>query len=65
MATKKKSSKKVAYKDFEAAKEVTPFMSFMVTEQTIYWSILLVLILGLSFWVLTINNQVNDILSQL
>ena len=70
MATKKKvTTKKTAakktkknYKSFELSKETTPFLTFLITEQTIYWSILLMLILALAIWVLNIQISISTIL---
>lgn len=68
-ATKKKVAvkkvKKVApLKSFRLSKEPTPFVSFRVTDQTIYWSILLILILILALWVLQLQINLSDILNQ-
>ena len=48
MATAKKSSKKgknTQLKSFKVCPENTPFMTLKVTDQTIYWSILLIIVL--------------------
>ncbi len=78
-ATAKKSVKKVAarkapvaskvkkpvYKSFRLSTESTPFLQFLITEQTIYWSILLVLILGLGIWVLNLQMNITNILESI
>jgi hypothetical protein len=69
-ATKKKVAtkkiKKVApLKSFRLSKEPTPFVSFRVTDQTVYWSILLILILILALWVLQIQINISDVLNQI
>jgi len=61
-ATPKKSAK---MESFKLAKEPTPFVSFRVTEQTIYWSILLILILVLALWILQLQVDVSDILDNI
>jgi hypothetical protein len=67
MATaKKKVSKKSAeLKSFEIGKESKPFMTFRVTDQTIYWSILFIYILVLSIWVLNIQLDTMHILDSI
>jgi len=69
-ATKKKvapkRAKKVApLKSFKLSKEPTSFVSFRITDQTVYWSILLILILILALWVLQLQINLSDILSQI
>jgi hypothetical protein len=78
MATAKKATKKKIVKaaprkikkvaplrSFKVSKESVPFVSFRVTDQTIYWSILLILILILALWVLQIQINISDVLSQI
>jgi len=58
MATSKKhhqNHKKQPYESFRVCKEPHPFLTFLFTEQTIYWSFLLFLILLLALWVLKIQ----------
>lgn len=68
-ATKRKTApkkvKRVApLKSFKLCKETAPFVSFRVTDQTVYWSILLILILILDLWVLRIQINISDVLYQ-
>jgi type VI protein secretion system component VasF len=69
MATAKKSSRKskkaIKLESFKVSKEPTPFMSFKITRQTIYWLILLVLIVALSLWVLSIQINTSNILDSI
>ncbi len=78
MATAKKTTKKVAVKkssprkaktpkleSFKVAKDTKPFVSYRITEQTVYWSILLILILILSLWVLNIQINISDLLDSI
>ena len=63
--TVKKSSpkkKNEEYKTFAIQPEKHPFMSFHVSDQTIYWAILLLYIMGLSLWVLNIQIDTCRIL---
>jgi len=61
MATvKKRTSKKSAkMESFKLSKSKTPFVSFKITKQTIYWAVLLTLIFILFIWVL--NIQIDTI----
>ncbi|MFA5996812.1 MAG: hypothetical protein WC790_03830 [Candidatus Paceibacterota bacterium] len=66
MATSKKSSKKTArkapkpiHRSFRVSREPAPFLSFYLTEQTIYWAFLLVMTLLLALWVL--DTQLNTV----
>ncbi len=57
MATAKKrsSSKSTALRSFKIVKVDRPFMTFQITEQTVYWVVLLALIAILFMWVLNIQ----------
>lgn len=61
MPSSKKSSKKSArsnkMQSFEVCKEPNPFLTFYPTEQTVYWTFLLIVIFVLALWVL--NIQIN------
>jgi hypothetical protein len=72
MATAKKAKKRKAaprkarvapLRSFKVSKETAPFVSFRITDQTVYWSILLILILILALWVLQIQINISDILN--
>ena len=74
MATAKKSTKKKAVprkakvaplRSFKVCKEPTPFVTFRITDQTVYWSILLIFILVLALWVLQIQINISDVLNQI
>ena len=62
----KKSPKKKAYqkkmKSFKMSRETMPFMTFRVTDQTIYWTVLLLLIVVLFVWVLRIQIDIATLL---
>ena len=67
--TAKKSSpkvpKKIKQESFKVSKEVSPFVSLRITDQTVYWSILLILILVLALWILQIQLNISDILDSI
>jgi hypothetical protein len=74
MATAKKTTKKkvaprkakvAKLRSFKLSKETTPFVSFRITDQTVYWSILLILILVLALWVLQLQINISDVLDKI
>ena len=73
VTTRKKSVKKsspkkvknVSLKSFKISPETAPFISFRITDQTVYWSILLILILGLALWILKIQVDISNILDSI
>lgn len=57
--TKRKSSpKKAAVQSFRVSPDTRPFLSFQITKQTVYWAILLGVILILFLWVLNIQLDI-------
>lgn len=60
-----KKAKKTPLKSFAIQKEQVPFMTFRVTDQTVYWSVLFILILILSLWVLNIQLNISDIINNI
>lgn len=53
-----------AAKSFRVAEPEQPFMTFRVTRQTIYWTILAIAVLLLGLWVIDINDRVQMIYDQ-
>ena len=49
---------------FRPTKETTPFMTFQLTKQSLYWLILSVLVLGLGTWVMYLNIKIQNIYDQ-
>lgn len=69
-ATKKTTkSRKVAsepaLRSFQRARPTTPFLTFKVTNQTVYWLVLSLLVLGLGVWVTYLNVKVQHIYDQI
>lgn len=58
-------SHKKALKSFQVGKDAKPFATFKVTDQTIYWSILLLLILILALWILQIQINITDTINSI
>ena len=57
--TKKNVQKKSVMKSFRISKNQEPFVSFKITQQTVYWAVLLSLVLILFLWIL--NVQIDTI----
>lgn len=61
MVVKKKSKKEPLMKSFRLSREYLPFITFKITKQTFYWSVLLIIILILELWILSIQLDVIQI----
>lgn len=64
-AAPRKSRAAVAVRSFQIVKEKTPFMTYQVTQQTIYWAILFVYIMILSLWILNIQLDTLRIIDKI
>lgn len=51
-----------SFKSFVIQPEKGPFMLFKITEQTVYWLFLVLIILLLGLWVLKIQINISDLL---
>ena len=60
-----KSKKPIKYESFKISREKAPFTAFRFTEQTLYWTILLVVIFALSLWVLHIQMDLIDLINSI
>jgi len=60
-----KRVKRIAFQSFKLSPETSPFVSFRITDQTVYWSILLVMILVLTLWILQIQINISNILDSI
>ena len=60
-----KKSKNTSLKSFKLGQEPAPFITFRITEQTVYWSMMLILILILALWILQLQIDVSDILNNI
>lgn len=52
---------KPVMRSFVLTKDTPPFVSFRITHQTVYWSILSLLVLVLGVWVIMLNVKINQI----
>lgn len=53
------------YKSFRVSKQKTPFFSFSLTKQTIYWTILLLVILIFGLWIIRLHIEVYNIYDEI
>ena len=65
-AKKTTSKKKSAeYATLKLAPEKTPFFTFKVTDQTIYWLVLSVVVFLLALWVLHLHLELLEIINSI
>lgn len=58
-STKKRVTKKnAAMQSFKVTRDEPPFKTFKVTKQTVYWSILLLVIIVTQLWILKLQMDV-------
>lgn len=62
-STKKAAPKKKQYETFKLSREQTPFFTYKITDQTVYWLVLSVVIFLLSLWVLYLHLEVMRIIA--
>lgn len=60
-----KSQKACKYKSFKLCPEKFPFKTYKVTEQTVYWGILFIIILVLCIWVLNIQLDLIKVIDSI
>lgn len=66
-ATKKSSSsksKEAPMRSFHRSPDQPPFFSYRITQQSIYWLILCLLVLALGIWVITLSVRVQSLYDQ-
>ena len=65
-AKKTTSKKKSAeYATLKLSPEKTPFLTFKVTDQTIYWLVLSVVVFLLALWVLHLHLELLEIINSI
>lgn len=52
-------------KSFRIYKEPSPFMSFKITRQTVYWLVLLVILVFLILWILRLQIDLSQVMYSL
>ena len=74
MAVKKKQSSRTktnksrrnqVYRSFKKQPEHKKFLTFKVTEQTLYWAVLGLVVLGFGAWLLKLQFDINVILNSI
>lgn len=63
--TRKAVPKQSGMQSFHRAPAPTPFFTFELTKQTLYWAILCAIVLALGVWVMSLNIQVQKIYDQI
>jgi hypothetical protein len=58
--TASKKSKVVSEQSFKLSREPVPFMTYKITKQTMYWLVLLLVILILEVWILQMQFKALD-----
>lgn len=65
-AARKSGAKKAEeMRSFRLYKNQTDFVSFRITRQTVYWSILLAVIVFTQLWILNIQMEIADLTNAL
>lgn len=60
-----KAKRSAKQESFKVCKEPSTFMSFKITEQTVYWSILLIYIMLLVLWISNIQLETMRIIDSI
>lgn len=63
--TKKKTTPVNNIRSFRRSPEEPPFFQFRITQQSVYWLILCLLVLGLGVWVVTLSVKVQSLYDQI
>lgn len=58
---KKTAPKKQQLQSFRVARESEPFMTFKLTQQTLYWLVIGVISVGFATWVYVIQKDINSL----
>jgi len=71
MATKKKPAKRTskastkktssAMRSFRVEPETIPFNTFRITRQTVYWVVLLLVIIATQLWILKLQMEIANL----
>ena len=62
-ATAKKQ--KTEYTSFKLSQEKTPFFTFKITDQTVYWLVLSVVVFLLALWVLHLHLELLIVIAEI
>ncbi len=60
-----RASKTIIIRDFAIVKETTPFLTFKITKQTLYWAVFVTYILFLTLWILKLQIDALDLINQI
>ena len=59
--SKKSKSQTSAVRSFRVSKPDTPFMTFSITRQTVYWLVLGLIVIVFGFWINKLQSDISDI----
>lgn len=59
-----RATKKASVQSFRKCPETQPFMSFKITQQTVYWLIICALVFALGSWILKVQHDVMSLYDQ-
>ena len=59
--TKKTSAKQVPLKSFRPAADTEKFFSFRINQETVYWLIIGVIVLGFAAWIYKMQGEIHAI----
>lgn len=60
-APRKKSNKKQPVRSFRVAKPESPFFTFSITKQTVYWLVLSAVVLVFGLWLIKLQSDIQGI----
>ena len=63
-ASSVKTPKAPVVKSFRKCPEARPFMTFKITQETVYWLIICVSVFALGTWILKVQHDVMDLYDQ-
>lgn len=63
--SRKASSKPQKMESFKPYKDKQNFMEFKITQQTVYWAIIGVIVLGFGLWIFKVQSEVYAIYDQI
>ena len=64
-ASKASRGKSEAMKSFKLSKSDTPFLTFSLSKQTLYWAVFGLVVVAFSLWIFKIQADVNAIYDQI
>ncbi len=63
-ANKTSSKKSAQAKSFKLSKNVPSFTTFKITEQTVYWIIIIAVIIFFQLWIISLQIEISNLLDE-